>query len=135
MTYTASLHRIPKYLHRTCTAGCVLLPPITPPHAVHRRPLGGCGAVHRSGASQSHTKKAETKMTNQRFARILAAHKLALGDRDPETVGIADLLPAIIKAVPGTTPLELAEAFRWRAEQNVQEAIRRKPDDEPPDAA
>jgi hypothetical protein len=58
----------------------------------------------------------------QRFERIEAAYQAALAGRDPKTVRIDSLLPAIFAAVPDTTTDEIAEALRWSARKNFREA-------------
>jgi hypothetical protein len=59
---------------------------------------------------------------NERFEHIEAAYKAALAGRDPTTVFITDLLPAIFAAVPDTTTDEIADALRWSARKNFREA-------------
>jgi hypothetical protein len=59
---------------------------------------------------------------HDRYERIEVAYKAALAGRDPKTVSIIDLLPAIFTAVPDTTTDEIAEALRWSARKNFREA-------------
>jgi hypothetical protein len=61
---------------------------------------------------------------NERFARIERAYKAALAGREPESVSVIDLLPAIFEAVPDTTTGEIAEALRWSARKDFREADR-----------
>jgi hypothetical protein len=57
-----------------------------------------------------------------RFAAIDAAYVAALNGRDPSTVSIFDLMPAILDAVPDTTPDEIATALRCAAAKALREA-------------
>jgi hypothetical protein len=59
---------------------------------------------------------------HERFERIERAYVAALGGRDPASVNVIDLLPAIFAAVPDTSPHEIAEALRWSARKDLREA-------------
>ena len=59
---------------------------------------------------------------NERFERIERAYLAALDGRDPKTVSIFDLLPAIFAAVPDTTDKEIVDALRWSARKDLREA-------------
>jgi hypothetical protein len=61
---------------------------------------------------------------HERFSRIERAYTDALAGRDPGTVEIWELVPAIFDAVPDTTPQEIADALRWSARKNLREADR-----------
>ena len=58
----------------------------------------------------------------ERFERIERAYTAALAGRDPGSVSIVDLLPAIFAAVPDTTAEEIVEALRWSARKDLREA-------------
>jgi hypothetical protein len=58
-----------------------------------------------------------TEETNQRFKRILAAYKDAIGDRDPADVNVVDLLPAIFKAAPVAEVDDIIAALGWQGER------------------
>ena len=60
---------------------------------------------------------------HQRQDDILKGWKAGLAGRDPETVEIQDLLPAIFEAVPDATIPEIVEALRG-SRQNLAEARR-----------
>jgi hypothetical protein len=57
-----------------------------------------------------------------RFEQIERAYAAALDRRDPESVNVLGLLPAIFAAVPDTTTREIAAALRWSARKNMREA-------------
>lgn len=57
-----------------------------------------------------------------RCALIIAAYETALGGREPQTVDILELLPAIIAAVPDTNDEEIVDALRWSANRHMREA-------------
>jgi hypothetical protein len=59
---------------------------------------------------------------HDRYQRIERAYVAALAGRDPATVSIMDLLPAIFSAVPDATTMEIAEALRWSARKDLREA-------------
>jgi hypothetical protein len=59
---------------------------------------------------------------HERFERIERAYVAALGGRDPASVNVFDLLPAIFDAVPDTSTQEIAEALRWSARKDLREA-------------
>ena len=59
---------------------------------------------------------------NERFERIERVYHAALAGRDPESVSVFDLLPAIFAAVPDTTTQEIAGALRWSARKDLREA-------------
>jgi hypothetical protein len=59
---------------------------------------------------------------NERFERIERAYKAALGSRDPASVNVIDLLPAIFAAIPDTSTNEIADALRWSARKDLREA-------------
>jgi hypothetical protein len=59
---------------------------------------------------------------HERFERIERAYVAALGGRDPVSVNVLDLLPAIFAAVPDTSPQEIVEALRWSARKDLREA-------------
>lgn len=61
-------------------------------------------------------------ITNERFDRIDQAYKATLGDRDPGTVSVVDLLPAIFDAVPDTSLEEIADALCWVGDRAEREA-------------
>jgi hypothetical protein len=66
-----------------------------------------------------------------RYSVIIAAYETALAGRDPETVDILELLPAIVDAVPDTNDEEIVDALRWSADGHMREAEelrRRVPD-------
>jgi hypothetical protein len=63
-----------------------------------------------------------TEETNQRFKRILAAYKDAIGDRDPADVNVVDLLPAIFKAAPVAEVDDIIAALGWQGERAMREA-------------
>jgi hypothetical protein len=58
----------------------------------------------------------------QRCTRILTAYKGALGGRDPASVDIRELLPAVFAAVPDTSEPEIAAVLRWAGRQALREA-------------
>jgi hypothetical protein len=53
---------------------------------------------------------------------IIAAYDTALAGRDPQTVDILELLPAIVDAAPNTNDEEIVDALRWSAHGHMQEA-------------
>jgi hypothetical protein len=57
-----------------------------------------------------------------RFDRIAAAYTDALAGRDPASVDVLDLLPAIFDAVPDTTPEEIAGVLRELSDRCMREA-------------
>jgi hypothetical protein len=59
---------------------------------------------------------------HERFFRIERAYWTALAGRDPDTVEIIELVPAIFDAMPDTTLEEIADALRWSARKDVREA-------------
>jgi hypothetical protein len=59
---------------------------------------------------------------HERYERIEAVYTAALAGRDPATVDIFDLLPAIYAALPDTYDDEVIEALRWSAEKKFREA-------------
>lgn len=61
---------------------------------------------------------------NERFERIERAYLEALAGRDPESVDVVQLLPAIFDAVPDTTINEIVDALRWSARKCFREADR-----------
>jgi hypothetical protein len=61
---------------------------------------------------------------NERFEHIERAYVAALAGRPPDRVGILELVPAIMDAVPNTTVQEIAEALRWSARKDFREADR-----------
>jgi hypothetical protein len=63
-----------------------------------------------------------TEETNQRFKRILAAYKVAIGDRDPADVNVVDLLPAILNAAPDAEVDDIVAALSWQGERAMREA-------------
>jgi len=60
--------------------------------------------------------------TNQRFKRILAAYKDAIGDGDPADVNVVDLLPAIFKAAPDAEVDDIVAALGWQGDRAMREA-------------
>lgn len=63
-------------------------------------------------------------MTDERFQRIIDAYTAELGDRDPQSVSVLELLPAIYAAVPDTHDREIEEALRWSAERHYKKAAK-----------
>jgi hypothetical protein len=59
---------------------------------------------------------------NERFERIERAYTAALAGRDPETVNIVELVPAIYAAVPDTSTQQIVEALRWSARKDLRGA-------------
>ena|SRR5438132_3063746 len=60
----------------------------------------------------------------ERFERIMRAYRAALAGREPETVSIVDLLPAIFGAVPDADVDEIIDALRWSARKDDHHADR-----------
>jgi hypothetical protein len=58
----------------------------------------------------------------ERFEQIERAYAAALAGRDPESVNIVELLPAIFAAVPDTSTQEIADALRWSARKDLRAA-------------
>lgn len=52
-------------------------------------------------------------MLNARFEQLERAYTAALDGRDCGDVSVLALLPAIFRAVPGTTVEEVIAALRW----------------------
>jgi hypothetical protein len=67
-----------------------------------------------------------------RYSMIIAAYETALAGRDPQTVDILELLPAIADAVPNTNDEEIVDALRWSADGHMREAeeLRRRAADQ-----
>jgi hypothetical protein len=63
-----------------------------------------------------------TLTERQRVTRIFTAYKGALGGRDPASVDIRELLPAVFAAVPDTSEPEIAAVLRWAGRQALREA-------------
>jgi hypothetical protein len=59
---------------------------------------------------------------HDRYERIERAYVAALDRRNPESVNVLDLLPAIFAAVPDTSTQEIAAALRWSARKDLREA-------------
>jgi hypothetical protein len=59
---------------------------------------------------------------HDRCLAILKGWETGLAGRDPNTVEIQELLPAIFEAVPDTTIPEIREALRWGSRQFAREA-------------
>jgi hypothetical protein len=59
---------------------------------------------------------------NPRYETIIDAYIIALAGRDPASISIFDLLPAIFEAVPDTSQEEIADALTWKAKRCIAEA-------------
>jgi hypothetical protein len=50
---------------------------------------------------------------NERFEQLERAYMAALAGREGASVSVFDLLPAILRAVPGVKTEEVLEMLRW----------------------
>jgi len=63
-----------------------------------------------------------TSKLHHRFEQIELAYVAALAGRDPASVNVRDLLPAMFAAVPDTSVEEIVAMLRWSARKDLREA-------------